>query len=58
MIDKERWNISADRDKMEKSIKYNILVQYEKSIFFQKKNSSSVKQCIVFFSLSDYFLRI
>ena len=49
MIDKERWNISADRDKMEKSIKYNILVQYEKSIFFQKKNSSSVKQCIVFF---------
>ena len=44
MIDKERWNISADRDKMEKSIKYNILVQYEKSIFFQKKNSSSVKK--------------
>ena len=30
MIDKERWNIRTDRDKMEKLIKYNILVKHKK----------------------------
>ena len=44
MIDKERWNIRTDRDKMGKSIKYNILVQYKK--FILKKTSSSIKQSI------------
>ena len=28
MIDKEKWKIGTDRDKMEKLIKYNISVQY------------------------------
>ena len=37
MIDKETWNIRTDRDKMEKSIKYNMPVQYKKCIFLKQK---------------------
>ena len=37
MMDKERWNIRTDRDKMEKLIKYNILVKHKKCIFKKKK---------------------
>ena len=33
MIDKERWNIKRDLDRMEKLIKHNILVQYKKFIY-------------------------
>ena len=33
MIDKERWNIERDLDRMEKLIKHNILVQYKKCIY-------------------------
>ena len=54
MIDKERWNIRTDRDKMGKSIKYNILVQYKK--FILKKTSSSIKQSI--HPMNDCFLRL
>ena len=32
MIDKKRWNIRTDCDKMGKSIEYSILVQYKKFI--------------------------
>ena len=46
-MDKERWNIRIDCDKMEKIIKCNILVQYK--VYFFKKTSSSIKQSIVFF---------
>ena len=35
-MDKERWNIRTDCDKMEKIIKCNILVQYKKCIFLKK----------------------
>ena len=47
-MDKERWNIRTDCDKMEKIIKCNILVQYKKCILL-KKTSSSIKQSIAFF---------
>ena len=30
MIDKEKWNITTDRGKMEKLIKYTMTVQYHK----------------------------
>ena len=33
MIDKERWNIKRDLDRMEKLIKHNILVQYKMFIY-------------------------
>ena len=33
MIDKERWNIERDLDRMEKLIKHNILAQYKKCIY-------------------------
>ena len=39
MIDKETWNIGTDCDKMEELIKYNMLVQYHKSLFLKKKLS-------------------
>ena len=48
MIDKETWNIRTDRDKMEKSIKYNMPVQCKK-YFFKTKTSSNVKQSVVCF---------
>ena len=36
MIDKEAWKMGTDCGKMEKLIKYNICVQYHKSIFLKK----------------------
>ena len=48
MIDKERWNIRTDRDKMEKLIKYNILVKHKKCIF-KKKNLQVAWNNPVFF---------
>ena len=44
--DKETWKIGTDRDKIEKLIKYNMSVQYHKSIVLKKKTySSNIKQC-------------
>ena len=48
MIDKERWNIRTDRDKMEKLIKNNILVKHKKCIF-KKKNLQVAWNNPVFF---------
>ena len=36
MIEQETWKTWTDRDKMEKLIKYNMHVQYHKSIFLKK----------------------
>ena len=48
MIDKERWNIRTDNGQMEKLIRYNMTVHYEKHIL-KKSFSSKVKQSTVFF---------
>ena len=50
MIDKETAKIGTDCDKMEKLIKYNMRVQYHKSISLKKKNtfSCNVKQFTFF----------
>ena len=39
MIDEETCKLGIDHDKMEKSIKYNMHVQYHKSVFLKKKLS-------------------
>ena len=56
MMDKERWNIRTDRDKMEKLIKYNILVKHKKCIF--KKKKLQVAWNNPFFSMNNCFLRL
>ena len=38
IIDKERWNVETDRDKMDKIIKYKMSVQYHKKRLLFKKN--------------------
>ena len=43
MIDKETWKIGADHDKIEKIIKYNMYVQYHKTLW------SNLKQFTDFF---------
>ena len=52
MLDKETWKIGTDRDKMEKLIKYNMHVQYHKSVFFKKKTFWSNKTIHCFFSMN------
>ena len=39
MIDKETWKIGTVHDKMKELIKYNMHVQYHKSIFLKQKLS-------------------
>ena len=36
MINKEKWNIRIDHDKMENLIKYNMPAKYYKKRFFRK----------------------
>ena len=49
MIDKETWKIGTGCDKVEELIKYNMHVQYYKSVSLKKKTfSSKVKQFTVF----------
>ena len=48
MIDKETLKIGIDSDKMEELIKYNMHVQYHKSVFLKKNLSSNVKQFTFF----------
>ena len=38
MLNKETWKTGADRDKMEKLIKYDMDIQHNKSIFCKEKN--------------------
>ena len=43
MIDEETCKLGTDHDKMEKSIKYNMHVQYHKCLFWKKKKLSEVR---------------
>ena len=52
MIDKKKWKIGTDRDKMEKIIKYYMHVQQHiRNIFLKRGRLSqvTVKQSTVFF---------
>ena len=46
MIDEETCKLGTDHDKMEKSIKYNMHVQYHKCLFWKEKKAfwGKVKQ--------------
>ena len=55
MIDKETWKIGAERDKMEKLIKYHIHVPYYKKHYFEKEKTFSSNNNPLFFSMNDSF---
>ena len=57
MIDKETRKIRTDPDKIEKSIKYYMHVQYHKKHLFEKEKtfSSNRKAIHCFLSLNDSF---
>ena len=48
MIDKETWKTGTDCDKMENLTKYNMHVQYHKSVFLKKNFPSNVKNLLFF----------